>query len=346
MQDSNTQISLNKNQDTCYDADKNKFPIISIIVPVYKVEKYLHRCLDSIIVQTFTDWECILIDDGSPDNSGAICDEYASKDSRFKVIHQENKGVSAARNAGLDAAKGTWIGFVDSDDWVEPRMYQLLYQGIETSNVDIITCNCFLEQRNCSIEKNVFTFVDAQENLYSLVMSQRQGWLFICLFRREIIASYNIRFPSDIGILEDEIFQIEFFLHANKAFYIPEYLYHYNLINENSATYSFNKEKAFQIIMANEKIYNIAKKNNLNDFEAKLNFRFAKSKCWFLRKTKNLNTELITVWNGKKLYKADGLSNNQRTILLLAEYNFKFGIYLLRALSSFLEKIRNRLKND
>lgn len=102
-------------------------PKISIIVPVYKVEKYLHRCLDSIVAQTFTDWECILVDDGSPDGSGKICDEYAEKDGRFKVFHQENQGVSAARNKGLDNAKGEWIGFVDSDDWVSKEYFQIDY---------------------------------------------------------------------------------------------------------------------------------------------------------------------------------------------------------------------------
>ena len=91
-------------------------PTISVIVPVYKVEKYIRCCLDSIVTQTFADWECILIDDGSPDNSGKICDEYAEKDGRFRVIHQKNAGVSAARNAGLNVAKGAWITFVDSDD--------------------------------------------------------------------------------------------------------------------------------------------------------------------------------------------------------------------------------------
>ena len=94
-------------------------PKISIIVPVYKVEKYLNRCLDSIIAQTYTDWECILIDDGSPDNSGKICDEYAEKNSRFVVIHQENTGSAEARNIALKNANGEYIICVDSDDWVE-----------------------------------------------------------------------------------------------------------------------------------------------------------------------------------------------------------------------------------
>ena len=99
-------------------------PKISIIVPVYQVEKYLRRCLDSIVAQTFTDWECILVDDGSPDNSGKICDEYAEIDNRFRVFHQENAGVSAARNKGLDVAKGEWITFVDSNDYIEEDYLQ------------------------------------------------------------------------------------------------------------------------------------------------------------------------------------------------------------------------------
>lgn len=96
-----------------------EIPKVSIIVPVYNTEKYLRRCLDSIAAQTFADWECICVDDGSPDAAGAILDDYAAKDSRFVVIHQENGGVSRARNAGLDAACGEYVGFVDSDDWVE-----------------------------------------------------------------------------------------------------------------------------------------------------------------------------------------------------------------------------------
>lgn len=99
-------------------------PQISIIIPVYKAEKYLHDCLDSIAAQTFADWECILIDDGSPDSSGMICEEYAARDSRFIAVHQKNGGVSAARNAGLAIARGDWIGFVDADDgFIANRKY-------------------------------------------------------------------------------------------------------------------------------------------------------------------------------------------------------------------------------
>ena len=112
-------------------------PRISIIVPVYKVECYLRECLDSIRAQTFTDWECILVDDGSPDSCPAICDEYSSMDSRFKTMHKTNGGLSSARNAGIEMARGEFIGFIDSDDWIEPGMFQLLYDLITEYDADI-----------------------------------------------------------------------------------------------------------------------------------------------------------------------------------------------------------------
>ncbi len=113
---------------------------ISIIVPVYKVEPYLKKCIDSILQQTFTDFELILVDDGSPDSCGIICDEYAQKDKRIKVIHKENGGLSDARNAGIDIAQGIYVGFVDSDDCIAPDMYQSLMNDMITREADIAIC--------------------------------------------------------------------------------------------------------------------------------------------------------------------------------------------------------------
>lgn len=126
-------------------------PIISVIVPVYKTEKYIDRCLESIMRQTMKDLEVILIDDGSPDNSGIICDEWAKRDSRIKVIHQKNAGAGAARNVGLKAATGEYIGFVDSDDWIHPQMYSILYKAIEEKKCDMAMCE--LSRHNRFIEK-------------------------------------------------------------------------------------------------------------------------------------------------------------------------------------------------
>lgn len=118
-------------------------PEISVIVPIYKVEKYLPHCIDSIMNQTFTDLEIILVDDGSPDNCGKICDEYAAKDSRIRVIHKENGGLSDARNAGISIAKGKYVGFVDSDDFIESQMYEVLYNMIIRDCSDIAICGVY-----------------------------------------------------------------------------------------------------------------------------------------------------------------------------------------------------------
>ena len=115
-------------------------PKVSVIVPVYNTEQYLKECVDSLLKQTLTDLEIILIDDGSPDNSAYICDEYAKLDSRVKVIHKENGGLSSARNAALDICKGEYIGFVDSDDFVEPTMFEELYNSAINYNSDISIC--------------------------------------------------------------------------------------------------------------------------------------------------------------------------------------------------------------
>lgn len=116
-------------------------PVISVIVPVYNVEPYLRQCIDSILAQTYTDFELILVDDGSPDNCGAICDEYAKQDARIRVIHQENGGLSAARNAGIDAAQGDYLTFIDSDDWVKNSHIENLYMCVKIHSADIAVCD-------------------------------------------------------------------------------------------------------------------------------------------------------------------------------------------------------------
>ena len=116
-------------------------PLLSIIVPVYKVENYLQKCIDSILAQTFTDFELILVEDGSPDGCPALCDAAAAKDARIRVLHQKNGGLSAARNAGLDVARGEWIGFVDSDDYIAPEMYETLYKAVQSTGADLALCD-------------------------------------------------------------------------------------------------------------------------------------------------------------------------------------------------------------
>ena len=118
-------------------------PLVSIIIPVYNVELYLSKCIDSILAQSFTDWECILVDDGSKDNSGSICDNYALKDNRIKVIHQNNSGVSVARQVGIDNVCGEYCIHIDPDDWIESNMLEELYNKAKSDDADMVICDYF-----------------------------------------------------------------------------------------------------------------------------------------------------------------------------------------------------------
>ena len=215
----------------------NFSPKISIIVPVYKVEKYLRRCLDSIVAQTFTDWECILVDDGSPDNSGEICDEYAQKDYRFKVIHQENKGVSAARNKGLDEAKGEWIGFVDSDDWIEKETYEVAYSKAVKEGVDLIQWGVFIEFTDriskVAFKEKVITYSDAVKYWFPSMWHK--------LVLRKLIYDNNITFPVGIKISEDRIFAYQCYMNAKKSLSIKDCFYHY-MMNGASVTHNMTED--------------------------------------------------------------------------------------------------------
>lgn len=146
--------------------------MISIVIPIYKVEPYLRRCLDSVLAQTYADLEIILVDDGSPDGCGAICDEYAARDSRIKVIHQENRGLSGARNAGLNIATGEYVAFLDSDDYVDATMYEKLLKVLVENEADIAECGYRWVKPNVTYDRentgkvDVYTNLEALEKLY------------------------------------------------------------------------------------------------------------------------------------------------------------------------------------
>ncbi len=268
-------------------ANDSTSPKISIIVPVYKVEQYLRRCLDSIASQTFTDWECILIDDGSPDKSGAICDEYAEKDSRFRVIHQKNKGVSAARNAGLDAARGEWIGFVDSDDWVEKEFFQISLKEAENYDAD-----CLILGYALSDGKKDFKTILPPAGLLDLstdIASEWQGpWSK--LFKSTVLTT--IRFPIGISIAEDMLFTFSIYSSTYKVFGLPLIAYHY-FQNPASATHRVSIDKIKQEVCVIQNIENIIKeKNSFKRWERYLFTRKLTAKNRFLVCLKNPRCDL------------------------------------------------------
>lgn len=188
-------------------------PKISVIVPVYNTEKYLHRCIDSILAQTFTDFELLLINDGSKDNSGKICDEYAAKDPRIRVFHKENGGASSARNLGLDNAKGEWLTFVDSDDYIFENYLQNYICQI-SENVDIICQG--MEFDKLFSEKHPIKHMgttykgNIQKGIEELYKSPMPGSLCNKCFKTKIINEQHLRFNTNITFREDEIFVLNY----------------------------------------------------------------------------------------------------------------------------------------
>ena len=208
-------------------------PKISVIVPVYKAEKYLHRCVDSILSQTFTDFELILVNDGSPDNSGAICDEYAKKDNRVRVFHKENGGVSSARNLGLDNAIGEWITFCDADDYVTPD-WLMAYSDAMVSNADLAIQGYHIIDSNRNIVKHLpsqkgNTVEDKQKMIVSLMCQGVYGFLWVKLFKRQLIEENNIRFDIKSSFREDEQFFSKYLEHITAFCCIDKENYFYIL---------------------------------------------------------------------------------------------------------------------
>lgn len=209
-------------------------PFISIIVPVYNVENYLCPCLDSILSQTFIDWECILVDDGSKDNSGTICDEYAHNDNRFKVFHKKNGGVSSARNLGLAEANGNYICFLDSDDRMKSDLLKTCIEKIGDSDVLIFGFERFGRRTDKMILKDskVSGKEECKSYLYELKENSETSDFFCFpwnkLYKRDLLVYHNVQFPTDISLREDEIFAYRYLPYIKSLVTISDILVEYN----------------------------------------------------------------------------------------------------------------------
>lgn len=205
-------------------------PLISIIVPVYNTERNIHRCIESIQNQTFVDWELLLIDDGSVDHSGELCDQYAAKDQRIKVFHKKNGGVSSARNVGLDNAKGEWITFCDSDDEILNNTFALYDRIIKEHNeIDLISCGYIIYYKsgsfkNISCEKDIIS-KDKKSNLINCEENSYYGFLWDKCFRASIAKKY--RFDETISYCEDHLFTYQYLLQCRCAYFSLDIVYKY-----------------------------------------------------------------------------------------------------------------------
>ena len=215
-------------------------PLVSVIVPVYKVERYLPRCIESILRQTYTNFELILVDDGTPDRSGIICDRYAEKDSRIKVIHKENGGVSSARNAGIDAAQGEWITFIDSDDWVSDDYLEVLLKPLENQRYDIVIGKMAWISMRIDSQCADPMIITPREMNSRLVLDLVETMEFcgpcLKLFLKDKIEQSHLRFPEKIAHSEDTIFVNGYLKHCDSIYITGKIIYYYNRLNEGSIT--------------------------------------------------------------------------------------------------------------
>ncbi len=228
--------------------------MISVIVPIYKVEQYLNKCLDSLVAQTCNDLEIVLVDDGSPDNCPAICDEYAKKDSRITVVHKENGGLISARQAGIQAAKGDYIGFVDGDDWVEPDMYQKITDSINKYQPDIAMCQ-FVYNYDGKEEISKYNFVREYYTREQIVQEIIPTMLFNgtyfhfgiypnCwskVFKKDLLMPNLMAVDQCTTIGEDTSFTYPCLLDANSVCFVDDALYHYR-INQQSMTKKYDQK--------------------------------------------------------------------------------------------------------
>jgi len=241
--------------------------LISIIVPVYNAEKYLERCINSLINQSYSNIEIILINDGSNDKSGIICDDFSKKDLRIKVIHKINEGVSAARNDGIEKAKGRYISFVDADDWVEQNFLSEMYNKIKQYDVDYVTCgyNRVYENLKKVINNNASEKVFSSNEYIVKILNVQNGYGFIHmkLINKEAIG--NLRFNTNILVGEDALFNVQLCKRINRFLVYNKSLYNYYL-NLNSIVRNYDINYCNKYLKSMNVMNNYIRNNYSDEF--------------------------------------------------------------------------------
>lgn len=212
--------------------------MITVIVPVYNAAPFLDKCINSILSQSFKDFELLLINDGSTDNSGEICDHYAQKDSRVRVIHKINSGVSSARNIGLDQAKGEWITFVDSDDWVHEDFLKKRYELAVAEDADVAYCDVELVYSNHNEYCRTAEIDPKEKTQVNSWIRSKSNYSPILLIKKELLDYHNLRFMPEVRLCEDLNLILKVILYAKKTVHVKESLYFYNKQNTASTMHN------------------------------------------------------------------------------------------------------------
>lgn len=329
--------------------------LISVIVPVYNIAQYIEKCVRSICDQTYKELEILLVDDGSNDSSGLICDSLAEEDKRIAVIHKKNEGVSSARNLGLKLAQGQYVIFIDGDDWCQPQMLELLYAAIVGVRADIAICGGCVESGIGFIEKWIIDALSPKEALLTDFKKKEfdsnllQPFIWNKLFSKELLDEAKVSFPMDLKTSEDTVFLKSLFPYLKKAVVINDKLYNYRVARTDSLSYQicskiakgYNHIRAVELVCEKWKECGYLPKKNTYIMEWAINFIF-----WQIEETEDqkLSTRFIEVWNeyefDKDLKKISKLCRNKfLKIKKYADTNKK-----RRKRFLLNKKIRNKIK--
>lgn len=306
-------------------------PKISIIIPIYNAEKYLRRCLDSVLSQSFTEWECLLIDDGSIDNSCEVISEYTNKDHRFRSFYKENGGVGSARNLGLDNAQGEWITFIDSDDYVDDGMLNEFASSVVVSDVILMVAPHYnITKQGYQIYGVKGKRIICRKSKMIFEILKNRGCLeyIVCwskFFNKDVIKQYNLKFPIEISHSEDFVFflsYIESLYKSNGALcYLSEpHYYHDGMMENNLSSQHIHYDESYRIALMTTKSIQSLKKTIMND---SLDWMFQKTIKTYINAVKNapisrlpelFNEEAMTIWKGIKI--ADNKINTIKPLLI------------------------------
>ncbi|MEJ5054247.1 glycosyltransferase [Sphingobacterium sp. MYb382] len=345
--------------------------LVSIIVPIYNVEKYLDRCLSSLVGQTLKEIEIILVNDGSPDNCYDLCEGYKKKDSRIKVIHKENAGLGLARNSGISLAKGEYIAFVDSDDYVDLNMYKTLHEFSRKNNSDVVFCGFSREliggkhfhisecvepvfhEGHEAVQKVMLDFIACKPHESSERKYAMSVWHSI--YKREVIEQHQLRFVSEREYGSEDIpFQVDFMKKASKVTFIPDVFYFY-LLNGSSLTKTFSQHKYERY----KKLYFLLKEKNKeidekNHRASRFFIGYVRSHILDIIKSNHTKEEKLsfieeicndTIWKDISLqYGVDYLPFYQAKVykMLLEKKSHK--IYMFCQFVVFLKKVKFKIK--
>ena len=245
---------------------------VSVLVPVYNVAGFLEKCLDSVLAQTYKDFELILVDDGSMDASGSICDNYAKADKRVKVYHRINHGISQTRQFALSQAQGEYIMWVDSDDWIASDMIEQMVKSADENKSDIVGCNL-----KVIWDKNTWDVIfsyDTDDAFIRDVIASNWAVLWRMLFRHSLIDDNHIAFPANINNGEDYVFVVSCVLSAKRYSHVPRILYYYNRLNPFSTIATVNEEKTYEQIDATRIVEKMLRTKGLNKvYKGEIMFR-------------------------------------------------------------------------